>query len=125
MIDKKGMIKMIIGTINMIAEPMKGFLTYQHNKMYEYYINFLEFVSVDLFDDCSIEDLMKKELPEWGIQAKTLQLLSAFLQDMEAFSDKHDKSDDFTLLRDDYWDTFVIKAQQCVKLLERDLKQLK
>ncbi|MCP3660256.1 MAG: hypothetical protein GY830_08105 [Bacteroidetes bacterium] len=122
MIDKKGIITNIIFTINMIADPIKGFLRYQNGKMYEFYTNFLEFVLTDLFDDCQIESLIIGDLPKWGIKKDTLHLLKDFLKDMEDFSEKHDKSDDYTLLRDNYWDNFVEKAKKCVELFERDLK---
>ena len=108
----------------MVSEPTEEFLAYQHQKMYEFYGNYLEYILTYLFDDCSIEGLIKNHLINWGIKKDTLQPLKNFLTHLENFYKKHEESDDFTLLRDNYWNEFSKEAQECVKLLEQDLANM-
>ena len=125
MIDKKSIVESIINEIKQLAVPWDGFKNYMHSKMYNYYSNFLEYIFTFLLDDYCLEEHIKDgTFIEWGMQEDTVETLVKFSKHLKIFYARHQESDDYTLLRDNYWDAFSKEAKECVKLLEQDLENV-
>jgi hypothetical protein len=125
MIDIKSFLQSVLLAINKIANPAQGFTQYINQSGYKYYYNFIEYVFTLLIEDYCIDDKVKDgTFEKWGLSKETIELLAKFSEHLDKYYDKTEKSDDFTLFRDNYWDIFTPEAKKCVEALERDIAMM-
>ena len=125
MLNVKSYLGSIILNLNEIANANNGYTRYQSQTMYNYYQNFLEMVAIAIEDKCFKEQIADGTFKKWGLSKETMDLLSKFDDHLDVFYSKHEDSDDFMLLRDNYWDILVPEAKKCVEALEKDIAMMK
>lgn len=124
MLNVKSYLGSIVLNISEIANPSDSYTRYQDQTMYNYYRNFLAMVATTIEDKCFKNQIENGTFKKWGLSQETIKLLSNLDAHLDTFYAKHEGSDDFILLRDNYWDILVPEAKQCVEALEKDIAKM-
>lgn len=120
--NKKLIAEALTGDMELFTDPSTGFLNYQFSKMYSFYRNYLDYSSTLLLELSDFTGYAI-EIDLFGLQEVTKKEIQAFADEIDAFYEKHKESDDFTLLQDPYWKTFIKKAQKTLVAFKEDLKE--
>lgn len=119
-ITKELWIDNILVGVEPLSNPINGLARYMHNRLCDYYANFLDYIGVSLYDNVDWINFLDHYARKYNFYYLTIENLRGLNTLLEPFYEQCFELSDFEVIRRPEWDAMIPIAKECVRLLEKE-----